>query len=40
MNQSVIAKDNGSIARIDISRICTLSMNARSLTIIVSIIAL
>ena len=38
MNQSVIAKDDGLMARIDISRICTLSMNTRSLTIIASII--
>ena len=34
MNQSVIAKDDGLMARIDISRFCTLSMNARSLTMI------
>ena len=40
MNQSVIAKDDGLMARIDISRICTLSMNARSLTMSASIIAL
>ena len=40
MNQSVIAKDDGLMARIDISRICTLSINARSLTMIASIIAL
>ena len=40
MNQSVIAKDDGLMARIDISRIYTLSMNARSLTMSASIIAL
>ena len=40
MNQSVIAKDDGLMARIDTSRICTLSMNSRSLTMIASIIAL
>ena len=40
INQSVIAKDDGLMARIDISRICTLSMNARSLTMIASIIVL
>ena len=40
MNQSVIIKDDGLMARIDISRICTLSMNARSLTMIASIIVL
>ena len=40
MNQSVISMDDGLIARIDISRIFTLSMNARSLTMIASIIAL
>ena len=39
MIQSVIAKDDGLLTRIDISRICTLSMNARSLTMIASIIA-
>ena len=40
MNQSVIAKDDGLLAKINISRICTLSMNARSLTMSASIIAL
>ena len=40
MNQSGITKNEGLMARIGIFRTSTLSMNARSLTIVVSIIAL
>ena len=40
MNQSVIAKVDGLIARVGILRVSTHSLNARSLTMIASIIAL